>query len=327
MTVQYNQPWLKQLNHNPVIPLLNNSSKCLELKICSELFDQKVNFQSCWNSQEVIRIIKKQRPEGFWNYPQNRTKTNPANLDQYHTYRNLGMLVEMYKLDRSHPSVQKAAKYFFSVQTAQGDFRGIYNKQYTPNYTAGIAELLIKAGYTEDKRVIMALEWLLTFRQNDGGWALPFRTKNFNIDVTYNYQETIEPDFGQPSSYMITGVVLRAFSEHHNYNERQEIKDAGELVSRHIFNRDTYADRQDKKYWTQFVYPFCYSDLISVLDSLSKLGFSPTLPNIQRGLKWFVDKQLETGLWDLKITRGQDKEMIQKYLDVAICNIFKQFYE
>ncbi|WP_423189797.1 hypothetical protein ACO1PF_02585 [Alkalibacterium sp. f15] len=325
MSDRLNQPWLKQLNYDPIPPLLKSTNECIKLKTSNELLEEEVSFESCWTSREVLQLVKKQQPEGCWKYPQNRKNTKMDNLDQYQTYRNLGKLVEMYNLDRSHSTIQKAADYFFSVQTAEGDFRGIYDKQYTPNYTAGIAELLIKAGYKEDPRIITALEWLLNNRQTDGGWALPFRTRKHNIGVSYDYHETIQPDFNQPSSYMVTGVVLRAFSVHPLFKGRQEIKDAGVLVSAYIFKRDVYPDRQDKKYWTQFVNPFCYTDLISVLDSLSLLGFSPLQPDIKKGLQWFSDGQLESGSWDLKITAGRDKETQQLYLDLAICRLFKQF--
>lgn len=183
-----------------------------------------------------------------------------------------------------------------------------------------------KAGYAADSRVVTGLDWLLSCRQSDGGWALPFRTRDHSIAVTYNDHELIQPDSDRHSSYMVTAVVLRAFAAHPDYKERLEIKQAGDLVSRFIFKRDSYPDRQDKKYWKQLVYPFCYADLISVLDSLSQLGFSPRQPEIQEGLKWFVDEQLETGSWDLKITAGQNKEVIQMYLNLAICKIFKQFH-
>lgn len=323
---EYNHSWLKQLNYDPIAPLLEKSDDAFKLKVFKDLCDREVPFESGGTSEEVLRLVRMQKPQGFWKYPKTRNTMDLSNLNQYQSFRNLGKLVEMYNLDRSHSSVQNAVDYFFSVQTDQGDFRGIYDKQYTPNYTAGITELLIKAGYPDDKRILAALDWLINNRQNDGGWALAFRTKNYNIDVTYDYHKTIEPDFTQPSSYMITAVVLRAFCIHPHYKKRQEIIEAGELVSRYIFKRDIYPDRQDKKYWKQFVYPFCYADLISVLDSLSLLGFPPSHPDIKRGLQWLVDEQLESGAWQLKITSGRDKAQIQCYLNLAVCKIFKQFY-
>jgi hypothetical protein len=70
-------------------------------------------------------------------------------------------------MTRAHPAVQRAAECLFSFQTDEGDFRGIYGTQYTPHYTAGIMELLIKAGYANDERIARGFAWLLSMRQRD----------------------------------------------------------------------------------------------------------------------------------------------------------------
>ena len=46
--------------------------------------------------------------------------------------------------------LEKAAEFLFQRQTTEGDFRGIYGTQYSPNYSAAIMELLIKSGYSDD---------------------------------------------------------------------------------------------------------------------------------------------------------------------------------
>lgn len=38
----------------------------------------------------------------------------------------LGELIEKYGFNRNHHQIQDAAEYFFSCQTSEGDFRGIY---------------------------------------------------------------------------------------------------------------------------------------------------------------------------------------------------------
>jgi hypothetical protein len=103
--------------------------------------------------REPQSIIKKQYHDGSWKYPSKQDHSKEENLDQYQTFKNLGALVERFGFDKSHPAIKKTAEYFFSVQTDEGDFRGIYDKQYTPNYTAAIAELLIKSGYENDPRI------------------------------------------------------------------------------------------------------------------------------------------------------------------------------
>ena len=76
--------------------------------------------------------------------------------------------MELYALDKEHPLVRSAADFLFSLQTDEGDFRGIYGNEYSPNYTAGILEVLVHAGYADDVRVDKSFRWLMATRQNDG---------------------------------------------------------------------------------------------------------------------------------------------------------------
>ena len=84
---------------------------------------------------------------GAWQYPGGGIAGHRASedYDQLETFRNLGILVEKYGFDRRHPAIQAAAEYLFSKQTTEGDLRGIYGNQYSPNYSAAMMELLIKA--------------------------------------------------------------------------------------------------------------------------------------------------------------------------------------
>lgn len=63
-----------------------------------------------------------------------------------------------------------------------------------PYYNGAILEVLIKAGYAEDERVLKALEWLLGMRQNDGGWIILLHV--FNIKEFYKVynQAPIPPE-------------------------------------------------------------------------------------------------------------------------------------
>jgi hypothetical protein len=64
--------------------------------------------------------------------------------------------------------MRQAAEYLFSHQTNEGDFRGIYGTQYSPNYSAAIMEFLIKAGYARDERIAQGFQWLLHIRSVTG---------------------------------------------------------------------------------------------------------------------------------------------------------------
>ena len=93
------------------------------------------------------------------------------------TYRNLRTLVEVYGFTRDHSTMREAAQFVFSCQTKEGDIRGILGNQYMPYYHGAILELLVKAGFGDDPRLIFGLDWLLSMRQDDGGWIVPTSRK------------------------------------------------------------------------------------------------------------------------------------------------------
>ncbi|HEY9245569.1 MAG TPA: hypothetical protein VIO11_01865 [Candidatus Methanoperedens sp.] len=271
--------------------------------------------------------MRRQKPNGSWLYPGGKENIrSQENYNQLETYRNLGILVEEFGFNKKHPAIQKTVEYLFTFQTQEGDFRGIYGNQYSPNYSAGITELLIKAGYETDARVRKVIEWLISIRQKDGGWAIPLRTHNYNLHVISNHPDTIKPDVSRPFSHMVTGVVLRAFAAHTTYRKSKEARHAGELLLSNLLKKDNYPDRVGAEYWLRFSFPFWFTDLISALDSLSLLGFSKQEPQIDKALKWFVKHQEKNGLWKLKILKGRNKNVIQLWLTLAICRVLKRLY-
>ena len=135
----------------------------------------------------------------------------------------------------------RAAEFLFAHQTRVGDFRGIYGRQYSPNYTAGMMELLIKAGYYKDRRIELGFRWLLSVRQDDGGWAIPLRTAAASSHKRWTdlmRANPIDPDTSKPFSHLVTGVVLRAYAAHNGYRKSTEAHAAGELLSHRIFKPD-----------------------------------------------------------------------------------------
>ena len=66
-----------------------------------------------------------------------------------------------------------------------------------------ISELLIKAGYENDIRVLKSLDWCLQMRHDNDGWVIPLRTIDAKfLDVVHD-EEIIEPDITKPFSHLI----------------------------------------------------------------------------------------------------------------------------
>ena len=283
--------------------------------------------ETLWKLPPAAKILKRQQEDGSWKYPGgNLNIRSRANYNQLETYRIIGELVEEYGFNTNHSAVRKAAEFLFGFQTDEGDFRGIYGTQYTPNYTAGIMELLIKAGYENDPRIEKGFRWLLAKRQDDGGWAIPIRTRNLKLNVISMEAETVQPDASKPFSHLATGVVLRAFAAHKTYRRSNEAKAAGRLLTSRFFRNDSYPDRGTPDFWTKFSYPFWFTDLLSSLDSLSFLGFTLEDPEVKTATEWFVQKQQKNGLWNLYLLKGAKEKDLDLWMCLTICRVVKRLH-
>ncbi|MBY9004359.1 MAG: terpene cyclase/mutase family protein [Candidatus Lokiarchaeota archaeon] len=319
--------WKEQFKHDPLTPLISSKNEAITYFTKRDLLEETVEaIEMLWDLPSAIKIIKKQQEDGSWRYPAWKTKLNePENYNLLETYRQLGFLVEKYGFSNEHETIKKAAEYIFSCQTDEGDIRGFYGTQYSPNYAAAITELLIKAGYENNPRVESVLKWLLSMRQEDGGWAIAMRTNNAKYLDVVNNPISFEPDKKKPFSHMVTGIVLRAFAAHSQYRKNESVKIAGELLTSRFFKSDKYSDRRVVDYWTKVSFPFWWTDIVSSLDSLSLLGFTKSHQQIKLALEILIDKQSESGMWDLKLLKTKDKNL-SLWINLAICRIFSRFY-
>jgi len=324
--------WWEKLMFDPLPQLLSSENKALVYFVKRDLLEEKVDpIETLWQLPSVVKIIRKQQEDGSWRYHGGKPHIrSQQNYNQLETYRILGQLVELYGLTRKHPAIKKAADFLFEFQTEEGDFRGIYGNQYTANYSAAIMELLIKVGYDKDSRIERGFSWLLSIRQNDGGWAIPFRTIGGKDSGTLlqamKNPEPIQPDKSKPFSHCITGVVLRTFATHQKYRRTKEAKVAGELLKSRFFQPDKYPDRRAASFWTRFTFPFWYTDILSALDSLSLMGFTRDDLQIENALEWLGKRQQENGLWKLTL-KSKSIEDLPLWVSLAVCRVFKRFYK
>ncbi len=297
--------------------LLATGNEALVAFTKRKLLGEEVGIEKLWILPQVQKTLEKQQSNGSWIYPNTKaTLRSPTNYNQYQTYKTTAELVEFYGLNRKHEAIRKAADYLFSFQTEEGEFRGIYGNQYSPNYSSSITEFLIKAGYY-DTRIEKSLNWLLKMRQYDGGWAIPFRTRNIGIGAL-NEKETIEPDRTKPFSHLVTGIVLRPFSLTTTYKEK--VKDAGMLQADRVFTRDKYPDRAGVEYWTKFTYPYHWTDILSTIDALTLLGIT-NHPKIDEIMNWFEEHKQNNGLYEVNVMAGARYKDVKcwitlQYLDV-----------
>jgi hypothetical protein len=283
-----------------------------------------------WDLPEARKIVARQNPDGSWRYPGGKPHVRSReNYDQLETFRQVGVLVEEFGFSREHPAMQRAADFLFSFQTDAGDFRGIYGNQYATTYVGAIMELLIKAGYADDARIAKGFRWLLAMRQSDGGWAIPLRTVGVRFSEFVDlmrHPKPIAPDRSKPSSHLVTGMVLRAFAAHPVHHKSAEARQAGELLVTRLYKRDTYSDRGDVSYWERVSFPFWFTDIVSALDSLSRLGFGIDVPTIHAALDRLKKVQRADGSFGLKLMKNKSADL-PWWICLAVCRSLKRWQE
>ena len=321
--------WLQILNKNPLPALLEWGDIALHFFIQRDLLnDTSTQVETLWKFPEPIKLCAKQLEDGSWKYPgKTQSPEYGTNYFLLETYRNLRILVEMYGFHREHPTIKKVADYLFGCQIAEGDIRGIIGNQYMPYYHGAILELLIKAGFKDDPRVLKGLDWLLSVRQNDGGWLVPAQLMPAKKKTAAFWSgDPLPPDRTKPHAHIATGMAIRAFAAHPDYRIRPEVITAGERLKDRFFQSDKYNDRKAASYWLKFQFPFWWGNLLTALDSLAKLGFAKDDEKIAEGLAWFIQNQEEDGLWPTGYGSGKKAESNRHWVGLAICRVLKHYF-
>lgn len=324
--------WSANLKFDPTTALLSSGNKAIEYFTQRDFLDKTVEpITSVWQLPEVQRLTRKQQSDGSWRHSGKETETYPKNhYALVETWKALRILIEHYEVTKQNDYVAKAAEYLFSCQTSQGDIRGMIANQYATYYTGAMLSVLIKAGYADDPRVEKGLEWLLSMRQNDGGWSIPILTHNYTQatinQLTSTYAQPVEPDRTKPFSHNWTDMALRAFAAHPTWRNSKEAHATADLLKSTFFQPDVYASYRDARYWVRFL--FWWPNIVTALDSLSLMGYSKDDADIKKGLNWLVENQLPNGLWRLEYGRKINNKASEEqfWLALKIAKIFKRFY-
>ena len=338
---------LNVLNHDPIQPLLawdDNARRrragvaspahvgargeALHYFVRNDLLGAKVPpIQTLWELREPAALVRKQLPDGSWKYP--GKTVDPRTKEDYfliETFRSLRVLVEQYGFTRKHPALAKAAEYMFSRQTPEGDIRGILGNQYMPYYHGAILELLIKAGYAGDRRLKKGMDSLLTMRQDDGGWIIPVQAippAKRKPWGSFWPGPTVQPDRAKPHAHLATGMVLRAFAAHPTYSKHPAALQAAERLKERFFKPDAYGDRKGPAYWLKFQFPFWWTNILTGLDTLARLGFTKRDPDVARALDWFLSHQDKDGMWPTGYGSGFMARANRRWVALAICRVLK----
>jgi hypothetical protein len=119
-------------------------------------------------------------------------------------------------------------------------------------------------------------------------------------------------------------MVLRAFATHPAWLTATEVLHAGGLLANRLYKRDAYTDRGDVSYWDRVSFPFWFTDIVSSLDTLSRLGFDPNTPAIAAALARLQQLQSADGTFAFKLLRAKDKDL-HLWICLAVCRSLKRW--
>ncbi len=331
--------WRNRLQFDPIPPLLASGNEALQYLVRRDLLDEEAGpVNQLWELPGALKILIKQNPDGSFPFPAGKNKHPAINYRLIETWKQFRYLVEVFGFTRKHPQGEKASEFLFSCQTEAGDFRGFLANQYATYYTGAILSLLIQAGYADDPRADKGFRWLLSMRQDDGGWSVPIITHPFSgkemYRLTSRRMNPVEPDRSKPFSHNATGMVLRAFAVHGARRKSAAAKHAANLLADRFFQPDAYTSYKAASYWIRFQYPFWWNNLVAALDSATRIGLGAEDERIGRALQWLIDHQEADGLWrdtyakppakgkETPKTRGA-----RGWVSLVVCRVLKRVYE
>jgi len=322
-----------------VLPnLLNSANRTIILFARRDLLDESLHpVEKLYDLSEVKKIISKQLPDGSWKYPGKMQEVFP----HYHyflmeTWKRFRLLVQQYQFTKEFEPVAKAAEFLFSCQNEEGDIRGMIGNQYTTYYTGAILGLLINAGFEDENRTEKGLRWLINNRQKDGGWCMPLSSSDMpwkeQMRLSVENAEPIPFDFDAPSCHNCTGMAIRAFAAHSQYQFSSVALEASNLLKSRFFKRNAYSTYQNSSYWTKFQFPYWWNHLLAALDSISLISTAKEDKPILDAINWFIENQEQDGLWRLDGGRkGKPNPESPKtyemklWIALTICKVLKRF--
>lgn len=238
------------------------------------------------------------------------------------TFWVLGVLADL-GLTAEEEHVRRASDWMFAHQREDGGFyrrrrvagQGmVWQERTEPCTHARIVRFLIQFGYAQDPRVRKAIDWLLPIQRDDGTWfcrgAVGRGCLRATLDVlrvaALDLQTAVQPDVARAASAVCGLLMEPRMSRYH----------VGEAWGT----------------WECLKYPYFGFSVISALDALARLGYTPDEPRIAAAAEYLLSRQLPDGAWPLDdgwspspLDFGQPGEP-NKWLTLDALRVFKLLY-
>ena len=271
----------------------------------------------------VANLLATQKPvhpesdEGHWGSPDfylPRTSTG--------TFWVLTVLGDL-GLTAENQLINRACNFMFAHQRENGVFcrhrrvsgQGwVWEEGDVPCTQARTLRFLIQFGYGEDERVRKGINWLFSSQREDGMWFCRGERGNGCLRATLDALRVAALDPQLASQPVIA----------------QAAKAVCDLLMAPRMSR--YHVGEAWGTWTKLKYPYFGFSLLSALDTLARLDFTPEKPKIAAAVEYLISRQGPDGTWtlderwpNLPIDFGQPNQP-NKWLTLDALRAVKRLY-
>jgi len=305
--------WLLELENPPIrywtlVHILNRPPDDLEVRAAQAAIP---------TYPPVAELLAAQKPDGYWvkrDYYLPRTGRG--------TFWVLSVLGDL-GLTAEEEHVRRACDFMFTNQRENGEFcrrrrvsgQGmVWQKHGEPCTHARIVRFLIQFGYGDDPRVRKAIDWLLPIQRDDGLWFCRGAAGRGCLRATIDVLRLAALDLQTAAQLGIPQAAAAVC----------------DLLMEPRMSRYHVGDAWGT--WQCLKYPYFGFSVISALDALARLGYTPEEPKIDTAVDYLLSKQLPDGAWPMDeswssppIEFGQPGEP-NKWLTLDALRVVKLLY-
>ena len=276
--------------------------------------------KQCEKYRPKARLLAKLKSNGTWPIPKHKKTAEDAGPGPPigWTYRsalwNLADLAD-YRTERKEGHVDAALQNFLRWQSEEGYIPGPWTDAFPlPYFNSHAAYALLRFGLEREKKVQKLLNWLLSMQRADGGWNIPYlqdvhylpeykwmRIHEFIDSVKTMDKSKIDFQMLQqmPSCQWSTMLVVRALIESPRLAKSDAVKKGAEFFLDRFFKRNAHTTFYiTENHWTILKYPARFGSGLIALDLLTRLGYGPDDPRMEKPMSWLISARSADGLWN-----------------------------
>jgi hypothetical protein len=289
--------WRARLASDPIPRLLREGAPSVLARVRRDLIDdsEAPSAEEIAGYPEVKALLRKVEKDGSF-APRTPEKElgGPKFARCLATLRGLDRLADLgLRVEgKNHVSQQlhKIAECLLASQDSDGAIADLTQgenargrgKMVALHFQGWALSALCRAGFENDERVEKGTRLLLSYRQDDGGWA---------------WRGVRTDSAARPSSHLVTGMVLRAFASSKDRRGSREPRRAAELLATRFLQPDRYEDRKAASYWEILTEPRFYTDVLDALDTITSIGLGKENSGVRTAEAYLRSRQAKDGLW------------------------------